>query len=63
MASDDDHRHCKVCGKVCGVGDDTCSPSCRTRRELLLRTRRNYTWAMYAIIGFVVLVFILNYVH
>ena len=61
--TEDDHRHCKVCGKVCGVGEETCSAACRTRRELVLRTRKNYTYAMYAIIGFLILIFLLTYVH
>lgn len=47
----DDHRHCKVCGKVCAPGEETCSKSCRAKREQAAQTRKMYTYLMYAVIA------------
>jgi predicted nucleic acid-binding Zn ribbon protein len=63
MATEGDHRHCKVCGKVCDVGSETCSRACREKRETLVSTRRNYTYIMYGLIAVLVIVFVLSFVH
>jgi predicted nucleic acid-binding Zn ribbon protein len=47
----DDHRHCKVCGKVCAPGEETCSKACRAKRERAAQTRKTYTYLMYAVIA------------
>jgi predicted nucleic acid-binding Zn ribbon protein len=51
----DDHRHCKVCGKVCPPGEETCSKACRTKREAALQSRRMYTYLMYGVIVLLVI--------
>ena len=56
-----DHRHCKVCGKVCSPGSDTCSNACATRREQMLSTRRTYTYLLYGTIALVVILFLASY--
>jgi predicted nucleic acid-binding Zn ribbon protein len=56
----DDHRHCKVCGKVCAPGEDTCSKACRAKREQVAQTRKMYTYLMY---GVIVLLVILLFVR
>jgi predicted nucleic acid-binding Zn ribbon protein len=53
-----DHRHCKVCGRVCDPGDETCSKACRRKREDMIRTRRTYTYLMYGAIALVAVVFL-----
>ncbi|MCI4369475.1 MAG: DUF2116 family Zn-ribbon domain-containing protein [Thermoplasmata archaeon] len=58
-----DHRHCKVCGKTCGPEQEFCSKACRAKRETNLATRRNYTYAMYALIAFLVIVFGLSLIR
>jgi predicted nucleic acid-binding Zn ribbon protein len=60
---DDDHRHCKVCGKVCDPKAEVCSPACREKRERLLAARRTYTYLLYGSIVVVVLAFILAFGH
>lgn len=58
MPSADDHRHCKICGRVCGANDDTCSKACREKRQQIAQTRRMYTYLMYgaiALLGIVLL--------
>ncbi len=56
----DDHRHCKVCGKVCAPGEETCSKACRERRERALQSRRNYTYLLYGMIVFLAIVLFLT---
>ncbi|HEY6238316.1 MAG TPA: DUF2116 family Zn-ribbon domain-containing protein [Thermoplasmata archaeon] len=56
--SDEDHRHCKSCGKVCDVDEDVCSPTCREKRDQTLRTRRTYTYLLYALMVILVVAFL-----
>jgi predicted nucleic acid-binding Zn ribbon protein len=58
---EEDHRHCKVCGKVCPVGEETCSKACRTKRAQQLRTRQTYTYLIYGAIVLILIVFLLSY--
>ena len=55
--TDDDHRHCKSCGKVCDIDEDVCSPECRTKREQVLKTRRTYTYLLYALMAILLVAF------
>jgi predicted nucleic acid-binding Zn ribbon protein len=52
-----DHRHCKSCGKVCDPDEDVCSAACRTKRAQALRTRRAYTYLLYALMVILLLAF------
>jgi predicted nucleic acid-binding Zn ribbon protein len=47
VPSSDEHRHCKVCGRVCAPEDETCSATCRDERDRRLRARRNFTYLLY----------------
>ncbi|MGD0587987.1 MAG: DUF2116 family Zn-ribbon domain-containing protein [Thermoplasmata archaeon] len=58
MTAEGDHRHCKVCGKVCAVGEDTCSRTCREKRAAQLASRRNYQYLLYAAIAILLIVFL-----
>lgn len=58
-----DHRHCKVCGKTCPPGEETCSAACREQREATLRSRRFYTNVMYIVIAFLVIVLAISFVR
>jgi predicted nucleic acid-binding Zn ribbon protein len=53
---DEEHRHCKVCGKVIDVDEEVCSDACRTRREASARGRRNLTYLMYGMIALLLIV-------
>lgn len=57
------HRHCKVCGKVCSEEAEVCSKACRAKREANLQKRRTYTYLLYAMIAFLVLLLAGNFVH
>jgi predicted nucleic acid-binding Zn ribbon protein len=59
----DDHRHCKVCGKPCALGADVCSKSCRRDFDRRKQTRQQYTYLMYGLMAFLVLLLVLNYVR
>jgi len=58
-----DHRHCKVCGRVCEVGDETCSRACREKRAQQLAARRNYTYLLYFAIALILIAFIFGVVR
>ena len=57
---ENDHRHCKVCGKVCAVGEETCSKACRTKRAQQLRTRQMYIYLIYATIAIILVAFLVS---
>ncbi|HZY92338.1 MAG TPA: DUF2116 family Zn-ribbon domain-containing protein [Thermoplasmata archaeon] len=61
--SEEDHRHCRVCGKVTAPGNETCSRTCREAREDQVRTRQNSIRLMYVLIAVVLIGFVLSYVH
>lgn len=56
----DDHRHCKVCGKVCAAGKETCSEACRTKREQAAQTRQIYTYLMYGVIAVLLILLVVR---
>lgn len=58
-----DHSHCRVCGKVCDPGEETCSKACAKERQRRVESRRNYAYIMYALIAFIVLLFVVSYVR
>jgi predicted nucleic acid-binding Zn ribbon protein len=57
---EEDHRHCKVCGKVCAVGDETCSKACRSKRAAQVRRRETYTYVIYAAIALILIAFVVT---
>ena len=63
MSASVDHRHCKVCGKVCAPGEETCSKACRTKREQQAQSRRNYTYLLYAFIFLLLILLAASYVR
>lgn len=63
MALGQDHRHCKICGRVCPVGADTCSAQCATTRDERLRSLWFWTGIMYAMIVFLAAVLVISYIR
>jgi predicted nucleic acid-binding Zn ribbon protein len=59
----DDHRHCKVCGKPCSLDAEVCSKACRRTFDQRRQTRQQYTYLMYGLMAFLVLLLVLNYVR
>jgi predicted nucleic acid-binding Zn ribbon protein len=58
VPASDDHRHCKVCGRICGSEDETCSEECRDKRDRRLRSRRNFTYLLYGMAALLLLLLI-----
>jgi predicted nucleic acid-binding Zn ribbon protein len=61
MAPEDDHRHCKVCGRVCAPGQEWCSKACARVLDDRARTRRNYTLMLYGAIALTAIVLLSPY--
>jgi predicted nucleic acid-binding Zn ribbon protein len=59
----DEHRHCRVCGKVTAPGNETCSRACREKRETRVRSQQNLIRMMYVLMAIVLIGAILNYVR
>lgn len=57
---EDDHHHCKVCGKVCPPDTEVCSRACSDRRERQRESRRNSTYVLYGLIAVLVVLLLLN---
>jgi predicted nucleic acid-binding Zn ribbon protein len=57
----EDHRHCKVCGKVVPPGEEVCSKVCRRKREENLQSRKNLMYLIYFGIFIVIVFTVLNY--
>lgn len=62
MAIEGDHRHCKVCGRICTPGEETCSKACRQKRLEQAQTRRLYTYLMYGAIALLAVVLLARFV-
>jgi predicted nucleic acid-binding Zn ribbon protein len=62
VASVGDHRHCKVCGRTCNVGEETCSRACAERRAAQIQSRKTYTYILYATIAILLIVFLSRFV-
>lgn len=58
----EDHRHCRVCGKVTALGNETCSRACREKREAQVRNRQSLYRLMYVAMAIAILGLILSYV-
>lgn len=56
MPDPSDHRHCKVCGRICAVGEETCSRTCREKRAAQIQARRNWTYLLYGMMALLLIV-------
>lgn len=63
MSLEGDHRHCKVCGRVCDVGEETDSQKCATTLAQRQQSRQNSVRLMYVLIIVVVAAFLLETLH
>ena len=59
---DDDHHHCRMCGKVCSPDAEVCGTACRERRDRQRESRRNSTYFLYALMALLVVLLLVNYV-
>jgi predicted nucleic acid-binding Zn ribbon protein len=63
VPAEGDHRHCKACGRVCAVDEETCSKACREKRATALASRRRYSYILYAAILLLVIAAASSYLH
>jgi predicted nucleic acid-binding Zn ribbon protein len=56
----EDHRHCKVCGKVVAAGKDTCSAECREKRAAVGRTKNMYTYILYGLMALLLILLLVR---
>jgi predicted nucleic acid-binding Zn ribbon protein len=61
MPAEGDHRHCKVCGRVTKVGQDTCSDACAQDRARRVASARNYRYLLYGTIGILLILFVVSF--
>jgi len=54
------HTHCQICGKAIPISETFCSDECKHKYEKMLRKRKMLVYIMYALIFFVLLVFIVG---
>ena len=57
---EDDHHHCKVCGRVCSPSAETCSNACRDQRARTRESKRNATYVMYGLMAILFVLLIAN---
>lgn len=58
-----DHRHCKVCGRVCAPGQETDREECATTLAQRQQSRQNSVRLMYVLIVVVIVAFVLETVR
>jgi predicted nucleic acid-binding Zn ribbon protein len=63
LPSNDDHRHCKVCGRVTQPDSDTCSPACAAERARRLGSARTYRYLLYGPMALLLLVVLGSYLR
>lgn len=63
MALGSDHRHCKVCGRLCKPDEETCSKACREQRVQQLQTRRGLTYLLYGAIALTIIAYLTYIFH
>ena len=63
MPLEANHRHCKVCGKVCATDQETCGPKCAAERERRVGSARTYRLLLYGTIGILLLVVLSSYLR
>ena len=54
------HSHCQICGKTIPISETLCSDECKTKYRTLLKRRKLVIWAMYAIVGIILVIYIFN---
>jgi predicted nucleic acid-binding Zn ribbon protein len=63
MRGTEEHRHCKVCGRVTDPSEETCSAKCTEELGRRRSSRQSSMNLMYLLIAVVVVLFLLSFVH
>jgi predicted nucleic acid-binding Zn ribbon protein len=55
------HSHCQICGKAIPVSETLCSEECKNKYSMMMKRRKLIVYAMYALIGIIlVIIFMTN---
>ncbi len=54
------HAHCRICGRAVPFGDETCSNACKGKIDDLQKRKRNMMYFLYAMIGFSLILLVLQ---
>ena len=54
------HNHCQICGKAIPVSETYCSEECKKKYAIMMKRRKLIVYAMYALIGIILVVVLLT---
>ena len=54
------HSHCQICGKAIPLTETLCSDECKTKYAGMVKKRKMLMYIMYALIGVILIMFILS---
>ena len=54
------HHHCQICGKAIPLSETFCSEVCKNKYSLMVKRRKLLVYAMYAIIGIILVIILLS---
>ncbi|MFH1013714.1 MAG: DUF2116 family Zn-ribbon domain-containing protein, partial [Thermoplasmatota archaeon] len=53
------HTHCHICGKAIPVSEMFCSEECKVKYTSMIKKRKILMFAMYAIIGVIIILYVI----
>ncbi len=56
------HSHCQMCGKAVPVDETLCSEECKENYQTMVKKRKRLVYIMYALIFFILALFLVNYI-
>jgi len=54
------HSHCQICRKTIPISETLCSGECKNKFHSMLKKRKLLVWAMYAIVGIILVIFLFS---
>ena len=54
------HSHCQICGKAIPLSETLCSDECKQKYAGMVKKRKMLMYIMYALIGVILIMFILS---
>ena len=54
------HSHCQICGKAIPVSETFCSEECKVKFNAMMKRRKLLVYAMYALVGMIIVIILVN---
>ena len=54
------HSHCQICGKAIPVSETFCSQECKDKYAVMMKRRRILVYAMYGLIGIILVIILMS---